>query len=47
MNAYDRMYLEKARIALGRMLDYAVYGLKYDLSVFWDMFLVSKIARRF
>lgn len=47
MNAYDRCYLEQARNSLGRMLDYAVYELKYDLEVFWQMFLASPVAKQF
>lgn len=47
MNAYDRSYLERARISLGRMLDYAVYDLKYDLDVFWNMFLSSPVSKQF
>ena len=47
MNAYDRNYLEKARISLGRMLDYAVYDLKYDLADYWDMFLAAPVSRQF
>lgn len=45
--AYDEVYLEKARTALGRMLDFAVYELKYDLSAFFDLFLTSGVAERF
>lgn len=33
-HAYDKVYLEKARAALGRMLDFAVYDLKYDITAF-------------
>jgi DNA-binding transcriptional regulator YiaG len=47
IHAYDEMYLEKARIALGRMLDFAVYDLKYELLDFWRAFLNSSIAHRF
>ncbi len=47
MNAYDRSYLDRARITMGRMLDYAVYDMKYDLAEFWEMFLCSKIAKKF
>ena len=47
MNAYDRIYLEKARVSLGRMLDYAVYDLKYDLTTFWEMFISSPVCRQF
>ena len=32
--AYDKVYLDKARVALGRMLDFAVYDLKYDITEF-------------
>ena len=34
IRAYDKIYLEKARTALGRMLDFAVYDLKYDINDF-------------
>ena len=46
-NAYDRNYLERARISLGRMLDYAVYDLKYDLTAYWELFLNSPVAKQF
>ena len=47
MNAYDKTYLEKARTALGRMLDFAVYELHYELEKFWELFLTSGVAGRF
>lgn len=47
MNAYDKSYLEKARAALGRMLDFAVNELYFDLENFWTLFLVSGISTRF
>ena len=47
MHAYDKIYLDKARTALGRMLDFAVYDLRYDIDVFFDLFLTSGIAARF
>ena len=47
IHAYDKVYLEKARTALGRMLDFAVYDLKYEIEDFWGLFLVSGIAKRF
>lgn len=47
IHAYDRLYLEAARRNLARMLDFAVYELKYDLQEFFDMFLHSDICRRF
>lgn len=45
--AYDKIYLEKGRTALGRMLDFAVYDLKYDIETFFRMFIESGIATRF
>lgn len=45
--AYDKVYLDKARTALGRMLDYAVYDLKYDIADFFDLFINSGVAERF
>ena len=47
IHAYDKVYLEKARTALGRMLDFAVYDLKYDITVFFDLFIRSGAAKRF
>jgi len=45
--AYDKIYLDKARTALGRMLDFAVYELNYELAEFFSLFLSSGIAERF
>jgi len=45
--AYDKVYLERARVSLARMLDFAVYDLKYDITVFFDMFIASGLAERF
>ena len=47
IRAYDKVYLDKARTALGRMLDFAVYDLKYDITEFFDLFIKSGIAERF
>ncbi|MGN0377020.1 MAG: helix-turn-helix domain-containing protein [Suilimivivens sp.] len=47
IHAYDKVYLEKARTTLGRMLDFAVYDLKYDIVDFFKMFISSGIAARF
>ena len=47
MHAYDKVYLDKAQVALGRMLDFAVYDLAYDLEDFFGLFLSSGVARRF
>lgn len=45
--AYDKVYLEKARVALGRMLDFAVYDLRYDITDFFHLFISSGVASRF
>lgn len=47
IHAYDKVYLERARTNLGRMLDYSTYDLGYDSSDFFGMFLRSGVARRF
>ena len=47
IHAYDKVYLDKARTALGRMLDFAVYDLKYDIEDFFVLFITSGIAARF
>ena len=47
IHAYDKVYLDKARTALGRMLDFAVYDLKYDIEEFFALFIISGIAARF
>lgn len=45
--AYDKVYLEKARTTLGRMLDFAVYDLKYEANEFFDLFIESGVSTRF
>ena len=47
IRAYDKVYLDKARTALGRMLDFAVYDLKYDIADFFALFIKSGVAKRF
>ncbi len=47
MHAYDKLYLERARAALARMLDFAVYDLHQDLTSFFDLFISSGVARLF
>lgn len=47
IHAYDKVYLDSARTALGRMLDFAVYDLKYDIAVFFDYFIQSCVGMRF
>ncbi len=46
-HAYDKVYLDKSRTVLGRMLDFAVYDLKYDIAEFFDLFISSGVADRF
>ena len=45
--AYDKVYLDKARISLGRMLDFAVHDLGYDLEEFFNLFIKTGLADRF
>lgn len=45
--AYDKVYLDKARISLGRMLDFAVHDLEYDLEEFFNLFIKTGLADRF
>ncbi len=47
MPAYDKIYLDRARTALGRMLDFAVYDLNYDITVFFNFFIQSGVGMRF
>lgn len=45
--AYDKIYLEKAKVSLGRMMDFAVYDLDYDIDEFFQLFIESGVAKRF
>ena len=47
MHAYDSMYLERARVTFGSMLDYAVHGLRWQLKKFYGLFLATGLAARF
>ena len=47
IRAYDKVYLDKARTVLGRMLDFAVYDLHYDITDFFNLFITSGTAARF
>ena len=47
MHAYDRVYLDRARTSLGRMLDFAVHDLKFTITDFFKMFIQSGISNRF
>ena len=46
-HAYDKMYLHHSRATLARMLDFAVYGLKYDIEEFFNLFISSGLAKLF
>ncbi len=47
IHGYDKIYLDQARVSLGRMFDFAVYDLKQDLTSFVDMFITSGVAELF
>lgn len=47
ITAYNKLYLNKARSSLARMLDYAVHDLHYDAESFFDLFLSSGTAAMF
>ncbi|MCR4792069.1 MAG: helix-turn-helix domain-containing protein [Lachnospiraceae bacterium] len=46
-NAYNELYLSRARITLGSMLHFAVYDLGRDISSFFESFISSGFASRF
>lgn len=45
--AYDKIYLERAKTSLGRMVDFAVYDLDYDMENFFNLFIETGVAKRF
>lgn len=47
IHAYDKNYLLKAQNNLASMLDFAVYDLEEDLSLFYQKFLQSKFCSQF
>ena len=47
IRAYHKVYLEKARTNLGRMLDFATYSLGYDPCEFFDLFISCGLADQF
>ena len=47
IRAYHKVYLEKGRNNLGRMLDFATYDLGYDPCTFFDLFINSGLAKGF
>ena len=46
-HAYDKICLERAADTLGRMLDYSVYSLRYDITEVIDLFVASGVAALF
>ena len=47
IHAYDEIYLERARMVMAHMLDYAVHVLGYGVEEFFKEFLVSDICPKF
>ena len=47
IRAYDKVYLGNARAVLARMLDFAVYDLKFDIEEFFGLFISSGVGTRF
>ena len=47
IRAYDKVYLDKARTVLARMLDFAVWELGYGIDEFFAMFIKTGLAKRF
>lgn len=45
--AYDEILLERAADTLGRMFDYSVYSLHYDITAIMDVFIASGAADSF
>lgn len=45
--AYDKICLDRASDTLGRMLDYSVYSLHYEIPVMMDLFIASGTAALF
>jgi len=46
-HAYDSVCLDRAADTLGRMLDYSVYSLHYDIGTMLDLFIASGVAALF
>ena len=47
IRAYDKVYLDKARTVLARMLDFAMWELGYGIDEFFVMFIKTGLAKRF
>ncbi|MCR4787406.1 MAG: hypothetical protein K5888_02365 [Lachnospiraceae bacterium] len=47
MSAYSSLYIQPAQSALGGMLHYAVYDLKWEIDAFFRAFINSEIADSF
>lgn len=46
IHAYDKSYLAAVQCNIGRMLDFAVYDLKYNLADFFNLFIASGVASK-
>lgn len=47
IHAYDRVLLDRAADTLGRMLDYSVYSLHYDVPSTMNLFIASGVSALF
>lgn len=47
IHAYDKLYLEKGMVLLGRLFDFSVYDLKMDLRTIHSLFCDSVYEKRF
>ena len=45
LHSYDEIYTAKAQTSLAQMLRYAEEDMHIELNEFWDMFLISGVAR--
>ena len=47
IHAYDELYLDKAQISMGTMLNHAVNDVGFEISEYTDLFISSKISTLF
>lgn len=46
IHAYDKLYLQKTRVQLATMFDYAINNLNIELNDFYNAFLISKVSKK-
>lgn len=46
IHAYSELYLERAKSVMAHMFDYAVHGLRIDITDFFELFLVSSVCQK-